>query len=180
MTILARIFCFVGIVVLAYVIFVSKPREITVTDPQLQPQVEQVSKPQPLARPRSRSKSQSANTTPQPADNITFEPENHEPGQPVFRYLQPTPAPAQTQRVRKAPRVYEWEAPYNAAMMETDRTKRQERIDAAQTAINRRIEEIKLNAGDGSPEEQAAIRNAQLGINLLREEVSSNNGQSRR
>jgi hypothetical protein len=177
MTILARIFCFVGIAVLAYVIFFSKPREITVTDPQIQPQVEPVSKPQPPARPRPRSKPQSANTTPQSADNITFEQENHEPNQPVFRYLQPTPAPAQTQRVRKAPRVYEWEEPYNAAMMETDRTKRQERIDAAQTAINRRIEEMKLNAGDGSPEESAAIRNAQLGLNLLK---SSNNGQPRR
>jgi len=176
MTILARILCFVGIAVLAYVIFFSKPREITVTEPQIQPQVEPVSKPQPPARPRLRPKPQSPNT-PQPADNVTFEPDNHEPNQPVFRYLQPTPAPAQTQRVRKAPRVYEWEEPYNAAMMETDRTKRQERIDAAQTAINRRIEEMKLNAGDGSPEESAAIRNAQLGLNLLK---SSNNAQSRR
>jgi hypothetical protein len=176
MTILARILCFVGIAALAYVMFFSKPREITVTDPQIQPQVEPVSKPQPPARPRLRPKPQSPNT-PQPADNVTFEPDNHEPNQPVFRYLQPTPAPAQTQRVRKAPRVYEWEEPYNAAMMETDRTKRQERIDAAQTAINRRIEEMKLNAGDGSPEESAAIRNAQLGLNLLK---SSNNAQSRR
>jgi hypothetical protein len=176
MTILARILCFVGIAALAYVMFFSKPREITVTDPQIQPQVEPVSKPQPPARPRLRPKPQSPNT-PQPADNVTFEPDNHEPNQPVFRYLQPTPAPPQTQRVRKAPRVYEWEEPYNAAMMETDRTKRQERIDAAQTAINRRIEEMKLNAGDGSPEESAAIRNAQLGLNLLK---SSNNAQSRR
>ena len=175
MTILARILCFVGIAVLAYVMFFSKPREITVTEPQIQPQVEPVSKPQPPARPRLRPKPQSPNT-PQPADNVTFEPENHEPNQPVFRYLQPTPAPVQTQR-RKAPSVYEWEEPYNAAMMETDRTKRQERIDAAQTAINRRIEEMKLNAGDGSPEESAAIRNAQLGLNLLK---SSNNAQSRR
>lgn len=162
MTILARILWFLGIAVLAYVVFFSKPREITVTEPQVQPQAERVSKPQqPPSRPRTRPKPQSANT-PQPADNVTFEPENHEPGQPVFRYLQPTPVPAQTQKVRKAPAVYEWEAPYNAAMMETDRTKRQERIDAAQNAINRRIEEMKLNAGYGSPDEQAAIRNARL------------------
>jgi hypothetical protein len=172
MTILARILSIVGIAVLAYVIFFSKPREITVTDPQIQPQVEQVSRPQPPSRPRTQPKPQSANTTPQPADNITFEPNNHETNQPMFRYLQPTPVPAQTQKVRKAPTVYEWEAPYNAAMMETDRTKRQERIDAAQTAINRRIEEMKLNAGDGSPEESAAIRNAQLGLNLLKESSS--------
>ncbi|PYU19348.1 MAG: hypothetical protein DMG30_24525 [Acidobacteria bacterium] len=173
MTILARILCFVCIVVLAFVIF-SKPREITLTEPQVQPQAEQVSKPPPPSRPSTRPK-------PQPsAEPTTFELENHEPGQPIFRPLQPQPKPAQTQRVRKAPTVYEWEETFNAAMMETDRSKRQERIDVAQTAINRRIEEIKLNAGDGSPEESAAIRNAQLGLNLLREEVSSNNGQSRR
>jgi hypothetical protein len=177
MTILARIFCLVGIGVLAYVIFM-KPREITVTEPQVESQVEQVSKPQPPERPRSRPKPPSANTTPQPTDATTFEPENHEPGQPIFRYLQPTPAPAQTHKVRKAPSVYEWEATFNAAMDETDRSKRQECIDAAQTAINRRI--VQLNAGDDSPEERQAIRNAQLGLNLLREEVSSNNGQSRR
>src|SRR4029077_20809865 len=110
MPILRRILGPVGIAALAYVMFFSKPREITVTDPQIQPQVEPVSKPQAPARPRLRPKPQSPNT-PQPADNVTFEPDNHEPNQPVFRYLQPTPAPAQTQRVRKAPRVYEWEEP---------------------------------------------------------------------
>lgn len=174
MTILARILCFVAFVILAYVIFL-KPREITVTEPQVQPQAEQVSKPQPpSSRPRTRPKTQP------PAEPTTFEPENHEPGQPIFRPLQAQPKPAQTQRVRKAPTVYEWEETFNAAMMETDRSKRQERIDAAQTAINRRIEEIKLNPSDGSPEERQAIANAQLGLNLFREEVSSNNGQSRR
>jgi hypothetical protein len=72
--------------------------------------------------------------------------------------------------------VYEWEATWNAAMDEADRSKRQERIDAAQTAINWRI--VELNAGDDSAEERQAIRNAQLGLNLLKE--SSNNGQARR
>ena len=75
--------------------------------------------------------------------------------------------------------MYEWEGPFNAALMEKDRSKLPERIDVAQTAINRRLEEMKLNEGDGSPEERQAIRNAQLGINLLKEEVS-NSGQSRR
>ena len=64
--------------------------------------------------------------------------------------------------------MYEWEATYNAAMDETDRSKRQERIDAAQTAISRRI--VELNAGDDSPEERQTIRNAQLGLNLLKEQ----------
>ena len=166
MTILARILCFVGIVVLVYMIFFWKPREIIIEEPvgQAQPQVSTPQPPSPRPRPQPK---------PQPAQQpaVTFEPDH-----PVFRSLQPTPVPAQTQKVRKAPSVYEWEEPYNAAMMETDRSKRQERIDAAQTAINRRIEEIRRNGGDGSPEERSAIQNAQLGLNLLKE----SSGQSRR
>ena len=65
--------------------------------------------------------------------------------------------------------MYEWEASFNSAMEETDPAKRQERIDVAQTALNRRLEEMRLNEGDGSPEERQAIRNAELGLNLLRE-----------
>lgn len=42
-------------------------------------------------------------------------------------------------------------------------------IDAAQTAINRRLEEIKLNPDDASPREIQALRNAQLGLSLLKE-----------
>jgi hypothetical protein len=38
--------------------------------------------------------------------------------------------------------VYQWEETFNAALMEKDQSKLQERIDAAQTAINRRIYEL--------------------------------------
>ena len=129
MTILARILCFVGIVVLVYMIFFWKPREILIEQPvrQAQPQVSTPQPPSPRPRPQPKPRPGQ-----QPA--VTFEPD-----QPIFRSLQPTPVPAQT-------------------------------------AINRRIEEIRLNAGDGSPEERSAIRNAQLGLNLLKE----SSGQSRR
>jgi hypothetical protein len=170
MTVLVRILTVVGLGVLGYLIFFGKPREVVIETPA-EPQVEKLQvQPQPPMRGRPRSQPK-----PQPAAEVTFEPESD---QPVFRSLQAQPKPAQTQKVRNAPSVYEWEEPYNAAMIEKDRSKRQERIDAAQTAINRRIEEIRLNTGDGSPEERQAIRNAQLGLNLLRE--SSDNGQSRR
>lgn len=168
MTVLARILTVVGLGVMGYLIFFGKPREVIIETPA-EPQVEKPQlKPQPPRQLQPHPKSR-------PADSATLEPESKEP---VFRSLQAQPKPAQTQKVRQAPSVYEWEGPYNAAMMEKDRSKRQERIDAAQTAINRRIEEIKFNAGDGSLEERQAIRNAQLGLNLLKE--SSNNGQSRR
>jgi hypothetical protein len=64
--------------------------------------------------------------------------------------------------VRKAPSVYEWETSFNSAMEEKDSSKRQERIDAAQTAINRRLEEIKANPDDASPRERKALRNAAI------------------
>jgi hypothetical protein len=170
MMIISRIICFVGIVVLAYVIFFSKPREIVIEQPAEPPVEEQGSKPQPTppTRPKPR--------IPQPVDATPV----NEPGQPIFRSLQQQPKPAQSKRpVVERPRVYEWEETSNAALMEKDRSKLQERIDAAQTAINRRLEEIKLNPRDDSSEERVAIRNAQLGLNLLREEVSNRTVVSR-
>jgi hypothetical protein len=78
MMIVSRILCFVGIVVLAFVIF-RKPREIVITDPPAEKS--QVSLPQPpsTARPRPRTRPR---PMPQPADAATFEPESQ---QPVYR-----------------------------------------------------------------------------------------------
>jgi hypothetical protein len=53
--------------------------------------------------------------------------------------------------------------------METDRSKRLERIDPAQTAINRRLQQLDVQ---DSPEERRAIGNAQLGLNMLSAEPS--------
>src|SRR5437879_5876199 len=142
MTILSRIFCFVAIVILTYVIFFWKPREIVIEQPAESQAEKQVSKPQPPSTPPSRPRTQPL-PTPQPAESTTFEPSIEQPGQPIFRFLQPQPKPAQSKKpVVERPRVYEWEETFNAALMEKDQSKLQERIDAAQTAINRRIYEL--------------------------------------
>jgi hypothetical protein len=62
--------------------------------------------------------------------------------------------------------MYGWEESYKSAMLETDRSKLPERIDATQTSINRRLQEI--NAGHDSREERYAIRDAMAGLNVLK------------
>jgi hypothetical protein len=71
------------------------------------------------------------------------------------------------QRIKKP--MYGWEESYKNAMLETDRSRLPERIEAAQTSINRRLQEI--NAGHDSKEERQAIRDALAGLNILRREV---------
>jgi hypothetical protein len=88
---ITRILSFVGIVILAYVIF-SRLREITFTEAptEKQPEKPLVSNPQP-PQPQ-----------PQPAQGVTFEPENQPVQQPIFRSLQPNSSqsagPAENQR----------------------------------------------------------------------------------
>jgi len=172
MTTLARTFCLVAILALAYVIF-SNPREITITEPQIQqtqieaPAQKRVSKP--LPPPRS-----TPPPNPQPAGitGITVAPEGP---QPVFRALLPQPKPAQTASVGTA-LVYPWQEAINSAIGETDQAKRQQRISAAQALINQRLQE--LNIVQDSPAERHAIRNAQIRLDRLRAEV--NNGTSQR
>jgi hypothetical protein len=65
--------------------------------------------------------------------------------------------------------MYGWQESYNNAMLETDRSKLQKRIKAAQAAIDHRLREI--NAGHDSREERYAIRDALAGLNVLRREV---------
>jgi hypothetical protein len=61
---------------------------------------------------------------------------------------------------------YEWQRTYHAAILETDRLKLPERIQAARKALDARIQE--LNADHhGSPEEQNAIRNALSALDIL-------------
>jgi hypothetical protein len=67
--------------------------------------------------------------------------------------------------------MYGWAEMYQRAMLETDRSKLPGRIEAAQTAINRRIQEI--NAGHDSVDERRAIRDALASLNVLRREVLS-------
>jgi|SRR5579872_3297969 len=161
MTILSRTVCFVGMVVLAYFMFFQKPREVTIEVPA--PQVEIQVKPQPPTRPRPRPQPK-----PQPD---TFEPES---SQTVFRALQPQPKTPQAPKERR-PAVYEWEPAFNTALMETDQSKRQQRIDAARTAINQRLQELD---GQDAPAERRAIENAQLGLNLLQSQTTVSRGGS--
>ena len=96
MTILSRILCCAGIVVLAFVIF-RKPREIVTTDPPAEKP--QVSLPQPPSTPQPRPRTQ-PRPKQQPADVATFEPENQ---QPVYRSLQPKPAQSAVARENQQP-----------------------------------------------------------------------------
>jgi len=100
MMILSRTLCFVGIVVLAFVIF-SKPREIR-EPPAEKPQA---SNPQPPLRPPSTPRPgprTQPRPKPQASDVTTFEPENQQPviaaenQQPIFRPLQPKSAQSQS------------------------------------------------------------------------------------
>ena len=67
--------------------------------------------------------------------------------------------------------MYGWEETYKSAMLETDRSKLQVRIEAAQNAIDRRLRQI--NGGHDSVEERRAIRDALVGLRVLRREVLS-------
>jgi hypothetical protein len=67
--------------------------------------------------------------------------------------------------------MYGWAEMYQRAMLETDRSKLPGRIEAAQTAMNRRIQEN--NAGHDSADERRAIRDALAGLDVLRREVLS-------
>ena len=67
--------------------------------------------------------------------------------------------------------TYEWQRLYEAAILETDASLLAERIQAAQKAINARIEELQSDHG-GSSHEQLALADAMTGLNILRREVS--------
>ena len=66
---------------------------------------------------------------------------------------------------------YPWGRSYKAAILETDRSKLATQIRLAEQAIMSRLQELNGDHG-GTPEEQAAIRDALSGLNMLRKEVS--------
>ncbi len=63
-----------------------------------------------------------------------------------------------------------WEELYEAAILETDRSKLNERIDAALVAIESRLQALNENQS-GDTEEQQAIRKALKGLGALREKA---------
>ncbi len=68
--------------------------------------------------------------------------------------------------------TYEWHKAYRDALLETDGSKMEDRIQAAQTAIQNRKREFAMNHG-GSPEESQAMTDAINSLSVLRTEAAS-------
>jgi hypothetical protein len=66
---------------------------------------------------------------------------------------------------------YVWEKSYKTAILETDDKKLPDCLQAAKTAIDKRLQEIQMNEGGtlqgGTPEELQAINDALAGLNVL-------------
>jgi extradiol dioxygenase family protein len=67
---------------------------------------------------------------------------------------------------------YKWTEVYKAALLETDWTKMQERVQAAEVAFQERKHEFTLNGG-GSPEETLAIDDGLRSLITLRHEATN-------
>ena len=72
---------------------------------------------------------------------------------------------------RGLPMAGEWEKLYQAAILETDWSKIEGRIQVAESAIKARLHEFSLNHG-GTPEENQAVKDALAGLTVLRHEVA--------
>ena len=67
---------------------------------------------------------------------------------------------------------YGWQELYAIALLETDWSKIEGRIQAAENEIRARLHEFSMNHG-GTPEENQAIEHALNGFNILRKEVAT-------
>ena len=65
----------------------------------------------------------------------------------------------------------DWKNLYQAAILETDWSKIEGRIQAADSSISTRLHEFSLNHG-GTPKENQAIADALNGLTILRREVA--------
>jgi hypothetical protein len=65
---------------------------------------------------------------------------------------------------------YIWTSAYQAAIIETDNEKLQQRLQIAKAAIDNRLHELQTDHG-GTPEERQAITDALEGLNVLRREL---------
>ena len=68
--------------------------------------------------------------------------------------------------------TYQWHELYKAALLETDWSKMEERIQAAESAIQNRKRECGPDLG-GTREENQALADAMNGLKVLRTEVAS-------
>jgi hypothetical protein len=75
--------------------------------------------------------------------------------------------------------VTKWHEVYLAAVLETDWTKMQDRILAAESAIRERQHEFSVNHG-GNPEERQAIADALRSLDVLRKDASLWSGGAKR
>ena len=65
-----------------------------------------------------------------------------------------------------------WKKLYQAAVLETDWSRIEDHIQGAESAIDRRLHEFSLNHG-GTPEENQAIANAVISLEILRKDVAA-------
>ena len=72
----------------------------------------------------------------------------------------------------KVPTSYSWQESYQAALLETDWTKMQERVQTAESEIHQRRLVLSQDHG-GTDEERAALVNAMSGLRVLRMNVAS-------
>lgn len=75
--------------------------------------------------------------------------------------------------------LYPWKQPYEVAVFETDRSKLEERMEAAKFAIHARIEELSEDP-QVTEEERVAINDALAGLKILQRKVEKNASRSRR
>ena len=73
---------------------------------------------------------------------------------------------------------YGWQVLYATALLETDWSKIDAKIQAAEHGISTRLYEFSMNHG-GTPEENQAIQDALHGLTVLRKEVSAWQGSKR-
>jgi hypothetical protein len=67
---------------------------------------------------------------------------------------------------------YKWREIYHAALLETNWSKMEERIQGAEAGLHERKREFALNHG-GTPEERQAIEDALNRLGILRKEVAT-------
>jgi hypothetical protein len=65
---------------------------------------------------------------------------------------------------------YGWQELYATALLETDWSKMEEKIQVAENGIKARLHEFSMNHG-GTPEENQAIEDALNGLTVLRKDV---------
>jgi hypothetical protein len=74
--------------------------------------------------------------------------------------------------------TYKWHEVYKTALLETDWSKIEKKIQAADNGLRARLHEFSMNHG-GTPEENQAIMDALHGLDSLRKEVAAWNESKR-